>query len=225
MFEVPSALLTQVQPLIVQVEEWLKKTFPDHHTFCGITSEKKIQSKKLLTFEKISHIICVASGKGGVGKSTTAVNLAIALAQQGKRVGLLDADIYGPSLPQLLDLHEKPSLTTDNKLLPLMKYGIQALSIGLMIPADKAVIWRGPMVQGAFLQLLKEADWDVDVLVIDMPPGTGDVQLTLAQQIQVSGAIIVSTPQDLALIDATRALQMFQRTLCRCRLLNHGNQV
>lgn len=210
MFEVPSALLTQVQPLIVQVEEWLKKTFPDHHTFCGITSEKKIQSKKLLTFEKISHIICVASGKGGVGKSTTAVNLAIALAQQGKRVGLLDADIYGPSLPQLLDLHEKPSLTTDNKLLPLMKYGIQALSIGLMIPADKAVIWRGPMVQGAFLQLLKEADWDVDVLVIDMPPGTGDVQLTLAQQIQVSGAIIVSTPQDLALIDATRALQMFQ---------------
>lgn len=210
MFEVPSPLLTQIQPLIAQVEEWLKTTFPNHHIFCGITSEKKTQPKKLLTLEKIGHIICVASGKGGVGKSTTAVNLAIALAQQGKRVGLLDADIYGPSLPQLLDLHEKPSLTPEKKLLPLVKYGIQALSIGLMIPADKAVIWRGPMVQGAFLQLLKEADWDVDVLIIDMPPGTGDVHLTLVQQIQLSGAVVVSTPQDLALIDATRALQMFQ---------------
>ena len=210
MFEVPTSLLTQIQPLILQVEEWLKKTFPGHQVFCGITSEKKTPQKQLLTFEKINHIICVASGKGGVGKSTTAVNLAIALAQQGKRVGLLDADIYGPSLPQLLDIHEKPSLTSEKKILPLMKYGIHALSIGLMVPADKAIIWRGPMVQGAFLQLLKEADWDVDVLVIDMPPGTGDVQLTLAQQIQVSGAIIVSTPQDLALIDATRALQMFQ---------------
>lgn len=211
MFEVPVSLAPLLQPLMQQVESWLKNTFPQHQIFCGVTSEKTTPFKKKLTFEKIGHIICVASGKGGVGKSTTALNLAISLQQQGKRVGILDADIYGPSLPQMLDLHEKPGITETKKLIPLQKYGIQVLSIGLMIPADKAVIWRGPMVQGAMLQLLKEGDWDVDILVIDMPPGTGDVHLTLSQQINLTGAVIVSTPQDVALIDAKRAISLFQR--------------
>ncbi|WP_075553167.1 Mrp/NBP35 family ATP-binding protein [Candidatus Paracaedibacter symbiosus] len=211
MFEVPASLLTKVQALLPQVESWLKQTFPTHQIFCGITAEKTAKIKTKLTLEKVEHIICVASGKGGVGKSTTALNLAIALQQQGKRVGILDADIYGPSLPQMLNLTEKPSITSAKKLIPLNQYGLQALSIGLMIPADSPVIWRGPMVQGALIQLLKEADWDVDILVIDMPPGTGDAHLTLTQQVSVSGAVIVSTPQDVALIDAKRAISMFQR--------------
>lgn len=211
MFEVPASLLTNIQPLIPRVEEWLRQTFPNHQIFCGLTSQKTPSPKGKLTLEKVKHIICVASGKGGVGKSTTALNLALALHQLGKRVGILDADIYGPSLPQMLDLHEKPGITADKKLIPLTKYGIQALSIGLMIPADSAVIWRGPMVQGALIQMLKEADWDADILVIDMPPGTGDAHLTLAQQVSLSGAVIVSTPQDIALIDAKRAVAMFER--------------
>lgn len=211
MFEVPVALAPSLQPLIPQVESWLKSTFPQHQIFCGLTSEKTTVSKKKLTLENIGHIICVASGKGGVGKSTTALNLAISLQQQGKRVGILDGDIYGPSLPQMLNLQEKPGITETKKLIPLLKYGIQVLSIGLMIPTDKAVIWRGPMVQGALLQLLKEGDWDVDILVIDLPPGTGDVHLTLSQQIALTGAVIVSTPQDVALIDAKRAISLFQQ--------------
>lgn len=211
MFEVPASLLTTIQALIPYVEGWLKKTFPNHQIFCGLTSQKAAPTKGKLTLEKVKHIICVASGKGGVGKSTTALNLALALHQLGKRVGILDADIYGPSLPQMLDIHEKPGITADKKLVPLTKYGIQALSIGLMIPADSPVIWRGPMVQGALIQLLKEADWDADILVIDMPPGTGDAHLTLAQQVSLSGAVIVSTPQDIALIDAKRAVAMFER--------------
>lgn len=211
MFEVPAPLLTKVQPLIPHVEEWLKQTFPNHQIFCGLTSQKTASAKGKLTLGKVKNIICVASGKGGVGKSTTALNLALALHQLGKRVGILDADIYGPSLPQMLDLSAKPSITADKKLIPLTKHGIQALSIGLMIPADSPVIWRGPMVQGAIIQMLKEADWDADILVIDMPPGTGDAHLTLAQQVSLSGAIIVSTPQDIALIDAKRAVAMFER--------------
>lgn len=212
MFEVPASIAVTLQPLVREVEVWLKNTFPTHQIFCGITSEKTAPpKKKKLSLENVGHIICVASGKGGVGKSTVAVNLALSLHHQGKRVGLLDADIYGPSLPQMLDLHEKPEITEDKKLTPLQKYGIQVLSIGLMVPPDQALIWRGPMVQGALLQLLKEGAWDVDILVIDMPPGTGDVHLTLSQQIAVSGAVIVSTPQDVALIDAKRAISMFQR--------------
>ena len=157
------------------------------------------------------HIVAVASGKGGVGKSTTAINLALALAAQGQRVGILDADIYGPSLPRLLGLTKKP-VTEDNKLVPLMAWGLQAMSIGFLLEEDSPTIWRGPMVMSAIQQMLRDVAWDnLDILVIDMPPGTGDAQLTLSQRAELAGAVIVSTPQDLALIDARKGLNMFQR--------------
>jgi ATP-binding protein involved in chromosome partitioning len=157
------------------------------------------------------HIVAVASGKGGVGKSTTAINLALALAAQGQRVGILDADIYGPSLPRLLGLTKKP-VTENNKLVPLMAWGLQAMSIGFLLEEDSPTIWRGPMVMSAIQQMLRDVAWDnLDILVIDMPPGTGDAQLTLSQRAELAGAVIVSTPQDLALIDARKGLNMFQR--------------
>lgn len=159
------------------------------------------------------HIIAVASGKGGVGKSTVAVNLAAALAASGQRVGLLDADIYGPSVPHMLRLTEKPEVGASGKLQPLVLNGLKVMSIGLLVEPEKALIWRGPMVQGALVQMLRDVDWgQLDYLVIDLPPGTGDAQLTLAQQVRVSGAVIVSTPQDIALIDARKAVAMFQKT-------------
>ena len=157
----------------------------------------------------VKHIVAVASGKGGVGKSTVAVNLAVALAQRGLSVGLLDADIYGPSLPKLLGLNTRPPVK-DNMMQPLTAFGIKAMSIGFMVPEDKAMVWRGPMVMGALNQLLGQVNWGaLDVLVVDMPPGTGDAQLTMAQKAKPSGAVIVSTPQDLALMDARRGVQMF----------------
>lgn len=157
----------------------------------------------------IRRLLAVASGKGGVGKSTVAANLAVALAQRGLAVGLLDADIYGPSVPTLLGLPGRAQLQ-DGKLLPMTAHGIKALSIGMMMATDKAVIWRGPMAASAMMQMVEKADWGVlDVLIIDLPPGTGDIQLTMAQKLKPSGALIVSTPQDLALIDARRAIAMF----------------
>lgn len=159
----------------------------------------------------IKHIVAVASGKGGVGKSTVAVNLAVALAQKGLKVGLLDADIYGPSLPKMLGLKASPAIL-NGRIQPLMAYGLKVMSIGFMVPETKAMIWRGPMVMGALNQMLGQVDWGaLDILVVDMPPGTGDVQLTLAQKAKPSGAVIVSTPQDLALLDARRGVQMFQQ--------------
>ena len=160
----------------------------------------------------IESIIAVASGKGGVGKSTTAVNLALALHAAGKRVGILDADIYGPSLPRLLDLSGKPE-TVDGKVLkPMERYGVKAMSMGFLVEEDTPMIWRGPMVMSALTQLLREVAWgELDILVVDMPPGTGDAQLTMAQQVPLAGAVIVSTPQDLALIDARKVLNMFRR--------------
>ena len=160
----------------------------------------------------IKNIIAIASGKGGVGKSTTSVNLALALAAEGAQVGILDADIYGPSIPTMLGLSGFPESRDNKTMLPKMAYGIQTMSIGYLVEADQAVIWRGPMVTNALQQLLRDTNWDnLDYLIIDMPPGTGDIQLTLAQQIPVSGAIIVTTPQDIALIDAQRGLAMFNK--------------
>ena len=160
----------------------------------------------------IARIIAVASGKGGVGKSTTAVNLALGLAATGWKVGILDADVYGPSLPRLLGLDSKPEL--EGKMLkPIYAFGIKAMSIGFLVGEEEAMIWRGPMVMSAINQLLREVDWgELDCLVVDMPPGTGDAQLTLAQGVPLAGAVIVSTPQDLALIDARRGVTMFQKT-------------
>ncbi|MCG6114326.1 MAG: iron-sulfur cluster carrier protein ApbC [Mesorhizobium sp.] len=160
----------------------------------------------------ITSIIAVASGKGGVGKSTTAVNLALGLAAEGKKVGILDADIYGPSLPRLLGLKGKPE-TVDGKVLkPMEAYGLKAMSMGFLVEEETPMIWRGPMVMSALTQMLREVAWgELDILVVDMPPGTGDAQLTMAQQVPLAGAVIVSTPQDLALIDARKGLNMFKK--------------
>ncbi len=161
---------------------------------------------------RIKHIIAVASGKGGVGKSTTAVNLALGFREAGLRVGVLDADIYGPSLPRLLSIRSKPELIGDNLLGPIEKYGLKVMSIGFLVEEETPMIWRGPMVISALTQMLKDVAWgELDILVVDMPPGTGDAQLTMAQQVPLSGAVIVSTPQDLALIDARKGLNMFKR--------------
>jgi len=160
----------------------------------------------------IKNIIAVASGKGGVGKSTTAVNIALALIAEGAKVGILDADIYGPSIPTMLGLSGYPDSVDNKTMVPKMAYGLQSMSIGYLINADQPLIWRGPMATNMLQQLLRDTNWvDIDYLIIDLPPGTGDIQLTLAQQIPVSGAIIVTTPQDIALIDAQRGLSMFEK--------------
>jgi ATP-binding protein involved in chromosome partitioning len=160
----------------------------------------------------VSAVIAVASGKGGVGKSTTALNLALGLRDLGLRVGLLDADIYGPSVPRLTGIREKPQLNNDKKMIPIMRFGLAIMSIGFLVDEDTAMIWRGPMVMSAITQMLRDVVWGtLDVLVVDMPPGTGDAQLTLAQNVPLKGAVIVSTPQDLSLIDARRGLAMFKK--------------
>ena len=160
----------------------------------------------------VRHVVAVASGKGGVGKSTTSVNLALGLRALGLKVGIMDADIHGPSLPTLLALHGRPRVGRDRRLLPMQAHGLAAMSMGLMVDAETAMIWRGPMVMSAITQMLGEVDWgELDVLIIDMPPGTGDAQLAIAQGTDLSGAVIVSTPQDLALIDARRGVAMFRK--------------
>ena len=160
----------------------------------------------------IDRIIAIGSGKGGVGKSTVASNLAVALARQGRRVGLLDADIYGPSQPRMMGVNKRPA-SPDGKIIePLIAHGVTMMSIGLMLKEDEAVIWRGPMIMGALQQLLSQVAWgNLDILIIDLPPGTGDIQLTLCQRTHLTGAIVVSTPQDVALLDARKALDMFQK--------------
>lgn len=168
--------------------------------------------KALKPLPNVKNIIAVASGKGGVGKSTTSVNLALALAAEGANVGILDADIYGPSIPTMLGLSGQPVSDDGKTMHPKVSFGVQTISIGYLIDPDQPMIWRGPMVTGALQQLLNQTQWqDVDYLIIDLPPGTGDIQLTLAQQIPVSGAVIVTTPQDIALIDAQRGLGMFEK--------------
>ena len=162
----------------------------------------------------IKNIIVVASGKGGVGKSTTAVNLALSLKDQGAKVGLYDADIYGPSIPIMLGLEEgtRPEIVDERTMKPIEAHGIVCHSIGFLVDADQAMAWRGPMVVGAFNQILNDTQWgDLDYLVVDMPPGTGDIQLSLAQSVPVTGAVIVTTPQDVALLDAKRGIEMFRK--------------
>ncbi len=160
----------------------------------------------------VAAVIAVASGKGGVGKSTTALNLALGLRDLGLRVGLLDADIYGPSVPRLTGIREKPQLNDDKKMIPIQRFGLAIMSIGFLVEEDTAMIWRGPMVMSAITQMLRDVAWGtLDILVVDMPPGTGDAQLTLAQNVPLKGAVIISTPQDLSLIDARRGLAMFRK--------------
>jgi len=160
----------------------------------------------------VKNIVAVASGKGGVGKSTTAVNLALALAAEGARVGLLDADIYGPSVPMMMGISGKPASADGKTMEPLENYGVQVMSIGFLVAADEAMIWRGPMATQALEQLLRQTNWkDLDYLVVDMPPGTGDIQLTLSQRVPMTGAVIVTTPQDIALLDAKKGIRMFEK--------------
>jgi ATP-binding protein involved in chromosome partitioning len=175
-----------------------------------IVAHKAQQGVTLLP--NVKNIIAVASGKGGVGKSTTSVNLALALAAEGATVGLLDADIYGPSQPQMLGISGRPESSDGKSMDPMLAHGIQAMSIGFLVDIDTPMVWRGPMVTGALEQLLRDTKWrDLDYLIVDLPPGTGDIQLTLAQKIPVTGAIIVTTPQDIALLDARKGLKMFEK--------------
>ena len=183
---------------------------------CEINLSSKIVAhsvqKGIQLLPNVKNTIAVASGKGGVGKSTTAINLALALQAEGARVGILDADIYGPSQPRMLGISGKPDSTDGKTVEPKISYHIQSMSIGYLIEEDTPMIWRGPMVTGALEQLLNETNWkDLDYLIIDLPPGTGDIQLTLCQKIPVSGAVIVTTPQDIALLDAKKALKMFEK--------------
>lgn len=206
----------------IAVEDALKGDYAVHVSFSMDTKPQAAKTphspKNPMNKKPIPHvkkILLVASGKGGVGKSTTALNLAIAFQQMGLRVGVLDADIYGPSLPLMLGCRDKANVSNDKKLIPILRHGLSVMSMGFLIDEAMPMIWRGPMVQGALHQLLFEVAWghegDLDLLVIDTPPGTGDVHLTLAQQLVVDGAVIVSTPQDMALIDAKKAIAMFDK--------------
>ena len=160
----------------------------------------------------VKNVVAVASGKGGVGKSTTAVNLALALAAEGARVGLLDADIYGPSIPTMMGIEGRPESEDGKTMEPLENYGVQVMSIGFLVAQDEAMIWRGPMATQALEQLLRQTNWkDLDYLVVDMPPGTGDIQLTLSQRVPMTGAVVVTTPQDIALLDAKKGIKMFEK--------------
>ncbi|WP_083861837.1 iron-sulfur cluster carrier protein ApbC [Halomonas sp. KM-1] len=172
------------------------------------------RNKESVVIEGVKHIVAVASGKGGVGKSTVTVNLALAMVAEGYRVGILDADIHGPSQAQMLGVPEgvRPQQAGENKFRPLETHGVQAMSMAFMVDTREPMVWRGPMVAGAFQQLLTQTAWDdLDVLFIDMPPGTGDIQLTLAQKVPVDGAVIVTTPQDIALLDARKGIEMFRK--------------
>ena len=200
--------------LEIAVKEKLQRLAEVGSITVNITSKIISHSvqQTLKPIDNVKNIIAVASGKGGVGKSTTSVNLALALASEGAKVGILDADIYGPSIPTMLGLSGYPESDDGKKMNPKVSFGVQTISIGYLIEEDQPMIWRGPMVTNALQQLLKDTNWsDLDYLIVDLPPGTGDIQLTLAQQIPVTAAIIVTTPQDIALIDAQRGLGMFEK--------------
>jgi ATP-binding protein involved in chromosome partitioning len=197
------------------IEQHLKTALPDIGQITVNVTSKVVPhavQRGVKLVEGVKNIIAVASGKGGVGKSTTAVNLALALAAEGARVGILDADIYGPSQPTMLGIAGQPESDDGKFLKPMLSHGLQAMSIGFLVDADTPMIWRGPMVTQALDQLLHQTRWDnLDYLVVDLPPGTGDIQLSLAQNVPVTGAIIVTTPQDIALLDARKGLKMFEK--------------
>ena len=212
--ELSSEELEFSDPIKKTIEEKLLTISQIEKVSIVITSHNKKIEKNLknnYTLSPATNIIAIASGKGGVGKSTTAINLALSLMKLDFKVGILDADIYGPSLPKLTGINIKPK-NNGKKIIPHNAFGLQAMSIGFLIPEDKPTIWRGPLVMSAIEQLLRDVDWqDLDILIIDMPPGTGDVHLTLSQKAQLTGAIIISTPQDLSLIDARKGLNMFKK--------------
>ena len=204
---------SQIAPIRAMVTEALQRAGAarvDANVTMKIVAHTVQRGLKVLP--NVKNIIAVSSGKGGVGKSTVAVNLALALAAEGASVGMLDADIYGPSQPMMLGINGKPESLDGKTMEPLLNHGIQAMSIGFLVDTDQPMVWRGPMVTQALQQLLGQTNWkDIDYLIVDMPPGTGDIQLTLAQQVPVTGAIIVTTPQDIALIDAKKGLKMFEK--------------
>ncbi|MBE9561335.1 MAG: iron-sulfur cluster carrier protein ApbC [Proteobacteria bacterium] len=200
-------LISQLQTIVGEVEGVNTTNINIENKIVTHAVQKGVEPVK-----GVKNIIAVASGKGGVGKSTTAVNLALALSAEGANVGILDADIYGPSQPRMLGTNAKPESKDGNSLEPIISHNLQSMSIGYLIEEDTPMIWRGPMVTQALEQLLKDTKWDnLDYLIVDLPPGTGDVQLTLAQKIPVSGAVIVTTPQDIALLDARKGLKMFEK--------------
>ncbi|XP_039048064.1 iron-sulfur protein NUBPL isoform X2 [Hibiscus syriacus] len=178
----------------------------------GVRSYSVLRNDQL-RIKGVNDVIAVASGKGGVGKSTTAVNLAVSLANRcGLKIGVLDADVYGPSVPTMMNIHQKPEVNKDMKMIPIENYGVKCMSMGFLVDKDAPIVWRGPMVMSALQKMSRDVDWgDLDILVVDMPPGTGDAQLTMSQKLQLSGALIVSTPQDVALIDARRGVRMFSK--------------
>lgn len=222
---VPADQAEAFESFRVKIEKFVSQMDGVKSAMVALTADKKAGASSPRPLKKsgaikpkigipgVESIIAVASGKGGVGKSTTSVNLALGLAANGLRVGILDADIYGPSMPLLLGITEKPETTGDGKILkPVEAFGIKVMSIGFLVPEGSAMIWRGPMVISALTQMLRQVEWGVlDVLIVDMPPGTGDAHLTMAQQVPLGGVVIVSTPQDLALIDARKAVNMFNR--------------
>ncbi len=224
--EVPSGMEKQFEQVRQMAQQQIEEVAKGKKVMVSLTAENKTkptgaagaagqaqQANQKQPVKGIKHIIAIGSGKGGVGKSTLAVNLALALAKKGKKIGLLDADIYGPSIPKLLKLEGKPAIRNNGIFEPFETYGIKIMSIGAMLEDNQAVIWRGPMASSALKQLLRESNWgEIDILLIDLPPGTGDIQISLVQQVELEGAIIISTPQDLALIDAKRALDMFNKT-------------
>ena len=219
--EVPSHRGPSMEPIRKLAEESLKKVQNVASAHVLLTShdnkEKDVENFKKNEFTKtfetnVKRFLAVASGKGGVGKSTTASNLAIAMKLKGLSVGLLDADIYGPSQPRMMGISGRPSSAGGDIVIPLENYGVKLMSMGLLVPDDTAMIWRGPMVQSALTQMLDSVAWgDLDLIIIDLPPGTGDIQISLAQQVNLAGAVIVSTPQDIALLDVQKALTMFQK--------------